>query len=259
MSTGIVSAGTWRSEQRYVGAYSGSDPSNTNRGEWWIRTDQTPKTDQVAQLRIDNGSGYNTAPIFDSSVTLGADVYVGKRFKFSDGVVGILPVTDQGGAVGSPRIKNDAGTVYEAHDALELSAIPDSVVSRSSDNGSFSGGDRGISIQSTVDWPSIEIKISSNTSGQTDANIYDSSENLLYNKDISDKSAGDVVLLDYELSANTTYYLTIDGPSDYTAGYHDSASFPIPSSDGQLEITGAVQIGDSTNASFNIVTVGNIS
>lgn len=129
MSSGIVSGGTWRTQQRHVGTYSGSDPSNTSRGEWWIRTDKTPKTDQIAQFRQDNGTSTpNKAPIFSTSVTLGSDVYVGPRFKFDDGTVGFIPVTDQGGAVGSPRLKNDDGTVYESHDALELSAIPDEVI-----------------------------------------------------------------------------------------------------------------------------------
>jgi len=127
---GIIETGTARTQQRYLGAYSGSDPSGTSKGEYWVRTDVTTETDQLAELRIDNGSGTNNAPIFDSSVTLGTDVYVGLRFKFDDGSVGILPVTDQGGAVGSPRVKSDAGTVYESHDALELSAIPDSAIGR---------------------------------------------------------------------------------------------------------------------------------
>jgi len=124
---GIVESGVFRSEQVSRLART-SDPSSPAKGDAWIRTDVQPVTDSVAALRIQGDSGYLEAPLFDPSVTTGADVYVGKRFLFADGTEGHLLVTDQGGAVGSPRIVTSSGTLYETHDALE--AIPDSGVSR---------------------------------------------------------------------------------------------------------------------------------
>jgi hypothetical protein len=127
--SGIIEAEVFRSEQVSRLART-SDPSSPERGDAWIRTDVQPTTDSVAALRVQGDSGVLEAPLFDPSVSLGEDVYVGKRFLFSDGTEGHLLVTDQGGAVGSPRIVTSTGTEYEAHDATEVNVIPDGLLKR---------------------------------------------------------------------------------------------------------------------------------
>lgn len=127
--SGIIEAEVFRSEQVSRLART-SDPSSPSRGDAWIRTDVQPVTDSVAALRVQGDSGYLEAPLFDPSVSLGEDVYVGQRFVFDDGSEGHLLVTDQGGAVGSPRVVTSAGTAYEAHDATEVNVIPDSGIFR---------------------------------------------------------------------------------------------------------------------------------
>ncbi|RLM53192.1 hypothetical protein DVK02_14985 [Halobellus sp. Atlit-31R] len=126
-ASGIVEAEVFRSEQVSRLART-SDPASPTKGDAWIRTDIQPTTNSVAALRVQGDSGYLEAPLFDPTATLGQDVYVGQRFVFSDGSEAHLLVTDQGGAVGSPRVVTSSGTEYEAHDDVEVSAIPDTLV-----------------------------------------------------------------------------------------------------------------------------------
>lgn len=125
---GIREAEVWRTEQIQHYART-SDPSFPSVGDEWVRTDIQPVTNSVAELRIQGPGGILKAPVFDPSVSLGSDVYVGRRYVFADGSEGLLLATDQGGAVGSPRIVTSSGTELEAHDDVEVSAIPDSVTS----------------------------------------------------------------------------------------------------------------------------------
>jgi len=132
--TGAVGARTWRSEVIEADAQT-TDPSNTQVGDWWIRSDVQPSVDgatTVAALRIQGSGGVLEVPLFDSTEesNLGSDVYVGERFVFGDGTVAFIAQTDQSGSLGSPRLVTANGTKYQAHGALELNAIPDSGVSR---------------------------------------------------------------------------------------------------------------------------------
>lgn len=156
-ASGIIEAEVFRSEQVSRLART-SDPSSPEKGDAWIRTDVQPTTNSVAALRVQGGSGYLEAPLFDPSVTLGQDVYVGQRFVFSDGTEGHLLVTDQGGAVGSPRVVTSSGAEYQAHDATEVNVIPDSAVARwTADEGSGSTlGDSIGSADATLQGPSWE-------------------------------------------------------------------------------------------------------
>lgn len=131
---GIVGGGVFRSELIEANART-SDPTNPRVGDWWIRSDVQPSVDgatTVGALRIQGTGGVLEVPFFDAAEesNLGADVYVGERFRFDDGAVGFIAETDQGGALGSPRVVTPTGAEYQAHDALELSAIPDSVVAQ---------------------------------------------------------------------------------------------------------------------------------
>lgn len=128
-ASGIIEAEVFRSEQVSRLART-SDPSSPSKGDAWIRTDVQPVTDSVAALRVQGDSGYLEAPLFDPSVSPGQDVYVGQRFVFDDGSEAHLLVTDQGGAVGSPRVVTSSGTEFQAHDATEVNVIPDSGIAR---------------------------------------------------------------------------------------------------------------------------------
>lgn len=129
---GIVEAEIFRSELIEANART-SDPTNPAVGDFWIRSDVQPSVSgatTVAALRIQGPGGVLEVPLFDSSEAsnLGADVYVGERRRFDDGTVGFIAETDQGGSLGSPRLLAPDGTEYQAHDALEVNAIPDSAV-----------------------------------------------------------------------------------------------------------------------------------
>lgn len=139
---GIVEADIWRTQQIEAEERS-SDPPNPAVGDWWVRADLNPSVEGVfalAELRIQGQGGVLKVPLIDilDQDTLGPDVYVGPRFLLgSYGIrgVGFVPVTDQGGALGSPRVATPAGVEFEAHDAVELSAIPDSAVGNYTANG----------------------------------------------------------------------------------------------------------------------------
>jgi len=142
---GIVEAEIFRSELIEANART-SDPTNPAVGDFWIRSDVQPSVSgatTVAALRIQGPGGVLEVPLFDSSEAsnLGADVYVGERRRFDDGTVGFIAETDQGGSLGSPRLLAPDGTEYEAHDDLEVSAIPDSALVQNYDAKSLTATD----------------------------------------------------------------------------------------------------------------------
>lgn len=140
---GIIESEVWRSEQLEA-AERESDPANPAVGESWVRVDINPSVDgaqALAELRIQGPTGVLQVPLIDiqDQPSLGPDVYVGPRCFLGSyvdnglsgvGEIAFVPVTDQGGALGSPRVVTPAGVEFEAHDAVELSAIPDSVVNQ---------------------------------------------------------------------------------------------------------------------------------
>lgn len=132
MSRGIIEAQTLRTEQFEFEART-SDPADAQPGEYWFRVDQTSTNpDVIAELRRQDTSGVTTCPIFAASEesNLGTDVTRGPSVVLDDGSVGFIVMATGRGAVGSPRAVNSAGTQYVSHNALELSPIPDSAISR---------------------------------------------------------------------------------------------------------------------------------
>lgn len=141
---GIVEAEIWRTQQIEAEERT-SDPPNPAVGDWWVRIDIKPSIDNtnvttLGALRIQGSGGVLQVPLInsDDSPYLGEDVYIGPQFFFGTyannelfgSSVGFVPVTDQGGAKGSPRVATPAGVEFEAHDDVELSAIPDSGILR---------------------------------------------------------------------------------------------------------------------------------
>lgn len=124
MGRGIIESGLFRSE-RYQLERRTSDPATTQEGEMWIRTDLAPDADQLATLRFDNGSGTWDIPIYDTTATTD-NVSKALRFEVA-GSTGFVPVTTSGGTYDALRLQHNDST-YAFHDALEASAIPDSVV-----------------------------------------------------------------------------------------------------------------------------------
>jgi len=91
----------------------------------WLRTDLAPATDQIATLRVDNGSGTWDVPVFDASAST---TNVEKVLRIPvGGTVGFVPTTSSGGAFSDLRLQH-SGSTLQWHDSLEASVIPDSVV-----------------------------------------------------------------------------------------------------------------------------------
>lgn len=150
-------------------------------------------------------------------------------------------------------------------DGSIISSIPDSVVTRPEDNrdGDVSSKD-GVQIEVSQEWPQIGARISSNTSGVTQAQIFDVSDGTLMGEtDISNLSSGDnfTIDLDNNLQPNGTYNFVLwaEG-SNYTIGLFNDPDFPYVSNDEELEIV-AYADGETTSATFqvpNIDQVGNV-
>jgi hypothetical protein len=95
-----------------------SDPSNTEEGEGWIRSDVAPKTGQIGTLRFDTGSGTVDLPIFDTAASPDAGIETHLRVPVG-GQQGFVPTTDDGGEVPAVGVW-DSGTRYGGHNALKL-------------------------------------------------------------------------------------------------------------------------------------------
>lgn len=132
------------------------------------------------------------------------------------------------------------------------SAVPRSSVSRPADdrNGTTSGS-RGVVINSDVEWPAIDGKISSQTSGATRARVIKTSDGTVKGTtDISNLSSGDIFRIEnLSLQPNTDYSIVLDASGNsWTDGYlGNSPNFPFTSSDGKLEIVAKSSGGTSTD------------
>jgi len=163
------------------------------------------------------------------------------------------------GSTASQVIGPDGNVVFEAGPD-----IPDSVVSRPTDNKNGSNSNKdGVRIETDVEWPEIDGKISANTSGATRAYIYRVSDGVLMgDTDISSLSAGDVftINLDTNLVSGETYNFVLDAEgSSWTLGYYDSPSFPYTSDDGNLSIVNGAKDETGTSPTANaIVELGNL-
>lgn len=151
--------------------------------------------------------------------------------------------------------------------STDVSAIPDSVVSRQNDDHTSTGNTtkRGLRFETSVEWPKIGGTISANTSGVTRAYIYRVSDgSLLGETDISGLSAGDSFTIEFDnpIESGDTYQFVADAEgSSYDQGYRDveDISFPVTSNDGNLSITDGAGGNTSTNSGIsNIVTIGNV-
>jgi len=151
-------------------------------------------------------------------------------------------------------------------DGAEITALPDTSVSRDADNdtNSQSSGElRGIQIETNLEWSAIDGEISSNTSDSTLAEIYRVSDGqLMGSVDISDKSAGEVfrVDLDNDLVNGETYnFVLTNESSSWTAGRNIDQSYPVTSDDDDLSIVnGAVGETDDASSALSIVSVGKL-
>lgn len=113
--------------------------------------------------------------------------------------------------------------------------IPDSVIQRNVDDGTFSFSDaRGVQIDPNVDFGTIRAEISSQTSGLTTAYVYDlANDSLLNSVDISGKSSGDIFEISASFQSGESYSLVCDaGGASYTLGaLNGSADNSYTSSD----------------------------
>lgn len=103
-----------------------TDPPTAATGyQCWIRSDLN-SGDKIATLRWSDGVD---VPIFPTSASFGTDVYDFFQVPVG-GQMGVVPMAQATDAAYPGRRLPWGGTDYAMHDALELSAIPDSGVAR---------------------------------------------------------------------------------------------------------------------------------
>jgi len=158
------------------------------------------------------------------------------------------------GSTASEVIGPDGNVVFEAGPD-----IPDTSISRDPDDTSTSTTtDFGIQIDTSVKWPKIDGKISTNTSGATKAYVYRKSDGTLYGSaDISGLSAGDIfrIDLDTNMISTETYMMLLDAEgSSWTVGYDGDPSFDYVSSDGDISITNGAKGSQTTSLDANAIS-----
>jgi len=188
-----------------------------------------------------------------------------------DGIVMVTKVETQPELSGTvdgisePYISGDDSVVFVSDgnkwysvDRNQISAIPDSVVSRPTDGSTFSSSEEdGLEFEAKADWPSIGVTISANSSGFTRAYLRDSSNNLIQDVDISSLSAGDTFTFDdVNIQDGDIFRITIDAEgSSYTVGFVDESNYPYTSTD--LDII-ANQDGQTEQQPRCINDIGNV-
>jgi len=147
-------------------------------------------------------------------------------------------------------------------DGEKVSAITDSVVSRSADTNTqtASSAEAGIQFTTSQTWPDFQAQISGNTNTASDEKmvIGDTNGNDVAVIDISSLTSGDVATFNgVDLQKNTSYsiYNRSSNARDY--GYIETTS-DFTSSDGNLSIISG-WANSSTNFMYAIETIGNIN
>ena len=142
--------------------------------------------------------------------------------------------------------------------------IPDTSVSRPEDDESGSNNELGLEFTISQDWANIDFRVSANTpldGGVEEFVLEDSSNNNIKTKDVTSRSAGDVVTFeDVDLSAGTYYiYLQSSDGSDVDYGRYSSPDYPYTSSDGNMEITAGYSGGSTVSTfAYSISEIGNL-
>ena len=161
------------------------------------------------------------------------------------------------------------GTRTEATFEVEVTAIPDSRVSRDPDDPEETIDNNtnafGLRFETEVDWPErFDGRLSEETTGATRAYIYKvSDESLIGDADVSSVGAGNVfsIGLSEDLDPSEEYNFVVDGEgSEYQFGRDTDASFPYISSDENLTIIGGGQNESETSSNSNAIKeIGNLS
>ena len=214
---------------------------------------------QIGTVKVETAGGPVELPVYELGDS-GSNRVEAFRVQTASGP-GFVPLTDVS-AADRPYLRVQTANGVKAFDT-SASGIPDSVVSRGADDNTASVSDkRGIIWDSDDDWPEIGAKISSTTSGFSEAYAYKiSNGSLIDSKSISDLSSGDTFTLSGPFSADTEYSIVIDdNGSSYNSGFDEAQAQPYTSPDGRLRITDGAKGTGSQRASdtLSIVTIGNI-
>lgn len=149
---------------------------------------------------------------------------------------------------------------------VNVDTIPDSVVSRETDNDTVPGeiNKWGLIVETKTEWQSIGARISQNTSGATRAYLHfyddvgDQIGSLIDDVDVSGlTSGGTFTFNNVNLSANDAYMVLLDAEgASFTLGFNDSGNFPYTTTD--IDITRRWDGGNGQSDTQNTVAVNDI-
>ena len=138
--------------------------------------------------------------------------------------MGFIPTAPVDDATYDARRFPYNGVDYGLHSARSLSAIPDEVVSRPTDDNAISSNyEAGLVFQTSKSYKSIGAVISQNTTGFSTAYLEDGTQNSIATTDISSLSAGDAFSFETVDLPAGEYIIYIDCN---LAGYHDRSNYP---------------------------------
>ncbi|WP_251327923.1 hypothetical protein [Haloplanus pelagicus] len=124
-------------------------------------------------------------------------------------------------------VSTDATRV--ANGSVELVDTSTSTVSRPADGTSTtSSTGKGVVVVPSSDLSSIEVTVSSNVSGGEGVRVTDSDANTLDSVSGS-YNGNETVTLNASLSAESKYYVAVDGPDGWEAGTNENVSYPYES------------------------------
>jgi hypothetical protein len=211
-----------------------ADPPSTLEGECWIRPDLAPEPDQLGTLRVDVGNSTLDVPIFAGG-TSSADIEESLRIQLNNdvGYVPLAPLQDA--TYPELRVQQSSGT-YGMHDAVEVSAIPDSVVEQWNAQTGFTASDEGTTIST---WPgelgNYDLTggspvVQANAINGYRAPYFDGTDDVLDNTNLSVTQRVVVYLVinaDFGDSEGTTRYIQRDpndSPQMYWSGRNKAYS-----------------------------------
>jgi len=116
-----------------------------------------------------------------------------------------------------------------------IADIPDTLASRPDDDDTITNSTSdGLTVSFASNFGRFAFRVSNNTSGFSRARVYDfDDESYVFNKDISDKSADDIVVVNMDVKPNVDYGIELDNNgSEWTIGIGmDELNYPYSSDD----------------------------
>jgi len=170
------------------------------------------------------------------------------------------PINLDGNTVDAITMDGDSVSEVTVDGSAVFSAIPDSVVTRPTDDKEDSRtAKEGLEIKATSNWPSIGAELSANTASVSTAYLQDANGNQIQTTDVTGLSGGDAFTFNGAgLQSGNKYRILVDNDgASWTLGFRGGeAAYPYTAAD--VEITAFVENNDQVGTSNAVRALNNI-